>query len=281
VNNVSPPASACKICESAALDILEHTARCRRCGVLLYYPYPPASQPNFMTEDEKLSWYSASARYNHRNFTRMLHYVTKDLPMAAPLLMLDFGGGGGQFAPICRSLFPRATVYLVDINDHSALDGWAPFSRRIPFADFAADNTKFDVIFLNDVLEHLHDPVGTLRLLSDKLKDAGKIFIDTPRQFWIYWLTRLLSHRLHLKVLRGTVTRSHLQIWSDRAFRVAAERALLRPVKSTTWAEFTMPWEFYVNNMGITNPALRFAARVVYGVSGLVLRNKIVCVLGK
>ena len=234
-----------------------------------------------MTEDEKIGWYSSSVQFNHDNFTHMLRYATEGLPMSAPLSMLDFGGGGGQFAPICKSMFPRATVYLVDINDSSALDGWASFSRRIPFADFAADSAVFDVIFLNDVFEHLDDPVGTLRLLAEKLKNGGRIFIDTPRQFWIYPLTRLLSRKLHLKVLRGTVSRSHLQIWSDRAFRVAAGRASLRTVKSATWAEFTMPWEFYVNNMGITNPVLRFAARVTYAASGLILRNKIACVLGK
>ena len=276
-----PASTLCKICDSAALDILAHTARRQDCGALLYYPYPDAPQPNFVTEDEKLRRYSASAQFNHDNFTHMLRYATEDLPMSAPLSMLDFGGGGGQFAPICKSMSPRATVYLIDINDGSALDGWAPFSHRIPFDTFAEDSTTFDVIFLSDVFEHLDDPVGTLRRLSRKLKDGGKIFIDTPRQFWIYPLTRLLSRKLHLKVLRGTVSRSHLQIWSDRAFRVAAGRANLRAEKSATWAEFTMPWEFYVNNMGITNPLLRLAAHVVYAASGLILRNKIACVLVK
>ncbi len=271
----------CKICDSTALDILAHTARCKDCGVLLYYPYPEASQPNFVTEDEKLNWYSASAQFNHDNFTHMLRYAMEGQPMSASLSILDFGGGGGQFAPICKSMFPRAAVCLVDINDDSALNGWAPFSRRIPFKDFASDSTMFDVIFLNDVFEHLHDPVGTLHLLAGKLNDGGRMFIDTPRQFWIYPLSRLLARKLHLSVLRGTVSLAHLQIWSDRAFRVATERARLRVVKSSTWAEFTMPWEFYVNNMGITNPVLRFAARAAYKASGLILRNKIACVLGK
>jgi len=272
-------AARCKICGDPGLAVTAHTARCRHCGVLLYYPYPAASEPCFTTSDAALNWYGISAAFNHTNFTRMLRYATAGQPAMAPLSILDYGGGGGQFALICKSHFPRAAVYLLDINDNSALQEWAPFSHRLQFDAFAADTTRFDFIFLNDVFEHLDDPAATLRRLAGKLKPDGKIFIDTPRQFWIYPLTRILSRRLHLKLLRGTVSPAHLQIWSARAFGIAIQRAGLHVERMTAWAEFTLPCEYYLANMGITDPALRFAGRAMYVAARFILRNKIACVL--
>lgn len=269
----------CKICGHPELVEIAHTACCRNCGVLLYYPYPMASEPCFINKDAAYAWYGASAAFNHVNFTRMLRYATSGQPVMAPLSILDFGGGGGQFALICKSHFPRATVYLLDINNDSALKEWSPLNLRLQFDAFAADTTRFDFIFLNDVFEHLDDPVTTLQLLAGKLKPGGKIFIDTPRQFWIYPLTRVLSRHLHLKLLKGTVSPAHLQIWSSKSFDIAVRRAGLRIEKMTTWAEFTLPYEYYLTNMGITHPAVRFAGRVMYAAARFILRNKIVCVL--
>ena len=273
--------ASCKICGRRQLAIAGHTARCSHCGVLLYYPYPSGSHPSFTTREEALSWYTRSAAFNHVNFTRMLRFAAGKRPATAALSILDFGGGGGQFALVCRSHYPLATVYLVDVNDDSALAEWKPFSKRLAFRSFPDDATRFDFIFLNDVFEHLDDPVSVLRMLAGKLAPGGKIFIDTPRQFWIYPLTRWLSRELHLKVLRGTVSPMHLQIWSTRSFRLALERTGLRAEKVSRWAEFTMPADFYLDNMGITQPLVRFAGRAMYAAAGLILRNKIVCVLGR
>jgi SAM-dependent methyltransferase len=259
--------------------VLEHTAKCGQCGVLLYYPYPAGSRPAFVTDEEKLGWYGRSAFFNHANFTRMLRFAVTDERPADELIVLDYGGGGGQFALVCKSHFPRAVVHLVDINDESALEEWKPFSRRILFADFGEDTARFDLIFLNDVFEHLDDPVGTLRLLAGKLTPQGKIFIDTPRQFWIYPLTRSVSRNLHIKVLRGTVSPFHLQIWSDRALRRAVETSSLAVLKWATWAEFTMPPEFYLDNMRITSTLVRSLGRAAHHAAGLILRNKLVCLL--
>jgi len=274
-------ATRCKICGGRDLRITGHTARCVQCGVLLYYPYPAGSQPSFTTREEALRWYTTSASFNHSNFTRMLRFAAGACSPATALTILDYGGGGGQFALVCRSHFPLATVHLVDLNDRSALAEWEPFSRRLPFASFPGDATRFDLIFLNDVFEHLDDPVSVLRMLAGKLKNGGRIFIDTPRQFWIYPLTRLLSRQLHLKVLRGTVSTMHLQIWNAVSFRLAVEQAGLRIEKLSRWAEFTMPATFYLDNMGITHPLLRLAGRTMYAVASFVLRNKIVCVLAR
>jgi len=46
-------------------------------------------------------------------------------------------------------------------------------------ADVDLPDERFDIITMFDVIEHLTDPMNDLRILSQKLKSGGKIFITT------------------------------------------------------------------------------------------------------
>ena len=278
----------CKICGSRSLYIHAHTARCPRCGVLLYYPYPKADAASRPSRKRKArrrteiwNWYSKSSFFNHANFTNMLRFAIDESHKERPLDILDYGGGGGQFALVCRSHFPRSTIYITDIDDEALLDEWRAVNNPIPFESFKNDEKRFDFIFLNDVFEHVSDPRGVLELLSSKLKDRGKIFIDTPKQFWIYPLTRWVSPPLYTKVLQGTVSSAHLQIWSKTAFQWVVRSARLKIVKYEEWSEYTMPADYYLGNMGIEHPLLRAAGRAFHANAKWLARNKIVCLLSK
>ena len=193
--------------------------------------------------------------------------------------ILDYGGGGGQFALVCKSHFPESTIYITDISDESLLDEWSSLNTQIPFKKFNEDDKKFDFIFLNDVFEHVSDPLFVLKQLSGKLKSGGKLFIDTPKQFWIYPFTKLISKPLYTKVLKGTVSTAHLQIWSKKSFELVVKESNLEINKYEESSEYTMPANFYLKNMGITNPILKLAGRVFYGNAKWLAKNKIVCVL--
>lgn len=109
--------STCKICHSKKLEIFAHTAICKNCRVLLYYPYPKDDKDLLKDGEGKkwnrdlvLDWYEKSSFFNHSNFTNMLKFTMNDGDKGKELDILDFGGGGGQFALICKSHFPRSTV---------------------------------------------------------------------------------------------------------------------------------------------------------------------------
>lgn len=269
----------CKICGGEHLSVFAHTAQCRSCGVLLYYPYPVIERKLGDIESIK-RWYNASSFYNHVNFTHMIRFCMGETDKGNSLSILDYGGGGGQFAPVLLSHFPVASVYFVDIQD-TIHPTWAPMQTLIPFDDFETDETLFDVIFLNDVFEHVEDPLQVLSLLSRKLKPGGRIFIDTPKQFWIYPLTKIFSTSLYTKVLKGTVSKSHLQIWTQKSFDIVVRKSSLRIAKLKTVSEYTMPADYYLKNMKIKNPLLRLAGRLFYAASSVLAKNKIVCVLVK
>jgi len=129
------------------------------------------------------------------------------------------------------------------------------------------------------VFEHLRDPVSVLTTLAAKLKEGGRIFIDTPKQSWIYPAAKAVSKSLYTKLLRGTVSQAHLQIWSRKAFRVAVQRAGLGVEKYQEITELTMPVGYYLHNMGIDGAFLKLAAKLAFSSAQLLFRNKIICVL--
>lgn len=279
----------CKICGSSNLSVFAHTAKCGDCGVLLYYPYPK-SDFQLVEEGEgkvwdrkgTLEWYSEAAFYNHSNFTNMLRFtMDKSFNQKAELDILDYGGGGGQFALVCKSHFPLSTIYITDISDEALLDEWKPLNKQISFKNFDADPQKFDIIFLNDVFEHVSDPVFVLKQLSGKLKKGGKIFVDTPRQFFIYPLTKMLAKSIYEKILRGTVSTMHLQIWSKKSFDLIVKESNLKIDKYEEWTEYTMPADFYMKNMNITNPLVKMVGRLFYANAKWLAKNKIIAVLSR
>jgi 2-polyprenyl-3-methyl-5-hydroxy-6-metoxy-1,4-benzoquinol methylase len=134
---------------------------------------------------------------------------------------------------------------------------------------------------LNDVFEHVRDPEFVLKQLAGKLKSGGKLFIDTPKQFWIYPVTRVVSKSLYTKVLNGTVSIAHLQIWSKKSFELVVRKSGLKISKYKEISEYTMPAGFYLKNMGIANPILKLLGFVFYRNAKWFAKNKIVCVLSK
>ncbi len=188
--------------------------------------------------------------------------------------------GGGQFGLVLASMFPLSETYIVDISDDKLLEKYKPLSRQIPFKAFSSDKTLFDVIFMNDVFEHLSNPVSVLSSLRHKLSGPdSRIFIDTPCQFWIYPVTRSIHRPLYDKVLRGTVDYDHQQIWTKKSFEEAVSRAGFRIQRYSRLSEFTQPPSFYLDHMKITNPIVRLAGSLFYSAAPYVARNKIMSVL--
>lgn len=281
----------CKICGNNKIIIYQHTAKCKNCGVLLYYPYVEDSHLT-VNDDKKTKeehkdkwneWYRRASRLNHLNFTEMLFFAIEnpEIIFNDHIRILDYGGGGGQFAYVFKSVLPKSDVFIVDIDNHSLLNEYQSLNKQINWNDFQSDTTTFNYIFLNDVFEHVNDPEQTLKILLPKLSDGGRLFIDTPRQFWLYPFLRSINKVLYKKLLRGTVSTAHLQIWSKKSFLYVIEKSGFKIQKYVELSEFTMKPDFYLNNMGVTNKIILFIGRLFYKSAKYIAKNKIICVLIK
>ena len=45
--------------------------------------------------------------------------------------ILDYGGGGGQFALVMKSLYPKSNCTIVDMNDIRLLETYASVNNQI------------------------------------------------------------------------------------------------------------------------------------------------------
>lgn len=130
---------------------------------------------------------------------RILAQCTKEA------VVLDLGAGAGilpdmnfrgHVARICGiDLDPR-------VRSNPMLDeGKVADAGQIPYAD-----ATFDLVFADNVVEHLADPIGVFREVHRVLKPGGAFLFKTPnRTHYMPLIARLTPHRFHQLVnkLRG------------------------------------------------------------------------------
>tara|TARA_Y100000816_G_C26071056_1_gene563382 strand:- start:255 stop:1103 length:849 start_codon:yes stop_codon:yes gene_type:complete len=272
----------CKICNSLLNEFVDHTAKCSICGVLLYFPYPNKNQLEsvFLNEEQNYEWYANSFTRKLNGFRDIITFVIEGTEQKE-YRVLDYGGASGQFALIFKTFFPKSEVFITDINDNSLFEEYKSLNNQIKFNEFENDQTKFDIIFLNDVYEHVEDPLYLISVLEKKLNKNGKIFIDTPRQFWIYPLFRKINSYIYKKILRGTVSAAHLQIWTNYSFELSLKNTDLKIFKKKYYTELTQDPDYYIRGMNINNKIIKSILVFLAGLMLFTFRNKIFAVLKK
>ncbi|MDP3989558.1 MAG: class I SAM-dependent methyltransferase [bacterium] len=100
----------------------------------------------------------------------------------SPRNYLDFGCGGGANLARVRSLHPSWNLYGLD-NNQVACEN----ARAKGFEVFCGDIDKltlpqnfFDEVHMSSVIEHVPDPVYTMRRIHECLKPGGVVYIRTP-----------------------------------------------------------------------------------------------------
>ena len=162
------------------------TALCRTCGHVFTNPQP--------TEQELKAFYGKHYRADYkgtitpkkkhvyraglRALERFNHLSDYCQPKSR---ILDVGSGGGEF------------VYLLqkvgfDAHGIEPNLGYAQYSQQTYNTNIMIGSAEevlnreqsWDFITLHHVLEHLADPLATLKLIGHRLAPGGKLFIEVP-----------------------------------------------------------------------------------------------------
>lgn len=159
--------------------------------------------------------------------------IPLNLPKDAAIL--DVGCGGGEFLLALRD-YGYCNLWGVDISDYAA----EPLARagiRFHAGDLSSAHLplhSFDLIRMEHVLEHLSDPLETLRLCHSLLRPGGMIVLNVPN-------IDSLSFRLFGKSFAHLDLPRHLYHYSPTSLRGLAHRAGLcvRNVRTlAVWAVF-------------------------------------------
>ncbi len=206
--------------------------RCRRCGLLYTNPRPSAETIQRFYEDYEphqscgLSPRDAARvprRFQRPHFWTPYHPRKHGMPLAGQGRLLDFGCGGGAFLErmhrqgwqvagidTCRQMVEaiRTKLHL------RAVAGTLPHAELSP--------QSFDVVSMWHSLEHVHQPLETLRHAWQLLAPGGELVLGVPNAWsaarrwyggaWCGW--RLPHHLTHFTpdTLREMVRRAGFQI---------------------------------------------------------------------
>jgi len=144
--------------------------------------------------------------------------------------LLDVGCGNGKFLTKMRKLGWDVTGVEPDgqavklAREHFGLNIHEGVIEGTGFTD-----NSFDAITMSHVLEHVWDPISTLRECYRLLKPSGKLVIVTPN-------INSLGHRLFGKAWRGLEAPRHLYIFSPKALKICIEQANFHILKLRTTA---------------------------------------------
>lgn len=176
--------------------------RCQNCGLIYQNPRPtpeeigqfyPPEYENFEVDQEKKKSSRLMQRVMQYGINKRRRAVLREKTSGS---LLDVGCATGIFLETMRAV-PGWQLKGVEISDHAAsiareqknLDVVTGTLEQAKFTD-----GQFDVVTLWDVLEHLHDPAGSLREIRRILKPGGVLVFRVPnggsldaRLFGPYW----------------------------------------------------------------------------------------------
>jgi 2-polyprenyl-3-methyl-5-hydroxy-6-metoxy-1,4-benzoquinol methylase len=204
-------------------------ARCSnaRCGLLWLDPMPLTEDlhiayQQYFTHAEasesqaqpRLPWLVRTPLRAVRKLLMALGSIGRDVRMlnhfglenAPPGRILELGAGDGGRVKRLRE--KGWEVDAQDVDPHAQvfrLAGQGVRIHRGPLESLDLPPHAFDVIGMNHVLEHLPDPVGTLRRCAALLKPGGKVVAITPntdslcaRVYGFSWMALEPPRHLHL-----------------------------------------------------------------------------------
>ncbi len=240
------PVRACWCGEDALTAFGPRYARCPACGTLVAQ-HPPDLAAADASADGESGFYGSDYWRGHQQRDlglpgivqraradlagRCLHWLQVLLAhRLPPARVLDVGCGHGAFVAILRWAGFDATGL--------ELSAWVvDFARRtfevpvllggVEAQAFAAGS--FGVVVMNDVVEHLADPVATLRQTAALLDPEGVLLVQTP------CAPEDVSHaaltRAGDSFLKMLDEEGHLYLFSRRAIGLLLERAGLPAVR--------------------------------------------------
>jgi SAM-dependent methyltransferase len=164
-----------------------------------------------MAESERDHWWFRGRRYF---IERAIEQCTGTVPLPPDARVLDAGcGSGGNLGLLSRWVPRGGSLFGFEYDAEACAAakraGLGTIDRGslpdgIPFGD-----TRFDLIGLFDVLEHLAQPVESLRALGGRLNSQGALVLTVPALPWL-WGPHDEVHN-HYRRYTAATLREHLE----------------------------------------------------------------------
>lgn len=161
--------------------------------------------------DKKPSGYFNNARIE------MLKYLPADAKR-----VLDVGCGNGVLAEIIKKQ-NNAEVWGIELMESEALEAKNKLDKVFvgPCENFINNlpNDYFDVIYFNDVLEHLVDPYTVLEQIKSKLSSTGIIISSIPNVRFYRTFHKVVFGKDWKYDEFGIMDKTHLRFFTGKSIK--------------------------------------------------------------
>ena len=141
--------------------------------------------------------------------------------------VLDVGCADGAFAKSIKNISGAevwGVEYMPDEAEKASSKIDKVLSGAIEDCIDKLPNNYFDVIYFNDVLEHLADPYTVLDKMKDKLSENGITISSIPNMRYHRALKELVINKDWKYTERGTLDKTHLRFFTKKSiFRMFEE----------------------------------------------------------
>jgi len=132
--------------------------------------------------------------------------------------LIDIGCGNGLFLARMRNLGWQVLGIEPDVK--AAFVARDRFKIPVIAGELKSANLpeiSYDVITMNHVIEHVHDPIGLFQEIYRILKPKGKLVVLTPN-------VESLGHKLFRSSWRGLEPPRHLYLFTSETLQLCAEK---------------------------------------------------------
>lgn len=157
--------------------------RLNKAATLEFYNSPVNEIYNEQKFHASVEGESPDDRINAHNIRLIATYFTKVVDGQMPLIgkkLIEIGCAKGYFLKQAKNL--GADVFGVELNKVNAeiaQNSVAGIIYDKDIFELSLPSETFDIIYMRDVIEHIHNPIPFMEEMSRLLKPGGMIFLET------------------------------------------------------------------------------------------------------
>lgn len=216
----------------AGVAQVHRIVRCNRCGLLYASPRAVTHEHQEGVEEihEDSEEYTAQRiekeELQVKDYARTLRLLRTLYPQRGKLL--EVGSGFGYLlAEFRKDGWDVHGIDPYDLACDYTRKTHGIETKQVTVEDADYPEESFDVVIMNHVIEHMTDPIGSLRMVHRLLKRGGHLVIETPRYDTLMF--KLLGKRE-----RSVSCDQHIYFFTRESLQKMYEEAGYREVK--TWS---------------------------------------------
>src|SRR5574341_635323 len=154
---------------------------CERCGLLSSFPRP--TKGDGISRTSHLADYGNLRQNKGSRVQTHLKMIKSRFPGFTPRRILDVGASRGTFTMEAIYTWPNTMIDAVE-PDASVTDWWVEEWQSILMHKSRIEDVKlrghYSLIYMSHTLEHLDNPLATLRQLREALAPRGWLLVEVP-----------------------------------------------------------------------------------------------------